>query len=121
MKNFKEISAVIVDDEQNSKEKVFNIINSHFKYIKLETADNVKFGIEVINRIKPQIVFLDIDMPDGTGFYLLNGLDSYSFKVIFITAHQEHALRAIKFSALDYILKLYSSEELITATNNALN
>ncbi len=121
MKNFKEISAVIVDDEQNSREKAFNIIKSHFEDIHLETADNVKSGIEAIKRTNPQIVFLDIDMPDGTGFDLLNGLDFHDFKVIFITAHQEHALKAIKFSALDYILKPYNPNDLINAVNGALN
>jgi len=67
------------------------------------------------------LLILKLLMPDGTGFDLLNGLSTHNFKVIFITAHQEHALKAIKFSALDYILKPYTSEELINATNSALN
>jgi len=121
LKNSKDITAVIVDDEQNSREKAFEIIKSNFNNFTLEVGDNVKSGIEIINKIKPQIIFLDIDMPDGTGFDLLNGLNSHNFKVIFITAHQEHALKAIKFSALDYILKPYSDAELVSATNTALS
>lgn len=120
LKNFNKIKAVIIDDEESSRDKCYELINEYFKDFHVSVADGVSSGIELINRTMPQIVFLDIDMPDGTGFDLLNGLDFLNFKVIFITAHQEHAIKAIKYSALDYILKPYSADELITATNNAL-
>ncbi len=121
LKSFNKIRAVVVDDEQIARDAVSNILKAHFDYFEIETAFNVKSGIETINRINPQIVFLDVDMPDGTGFDLLNNLTNYNFKVIFITAHQEHALKAIKFSALDYILKPISVIELKDSVNRALN
>ncbi len=121
LKNFNKITAVIVDDEKKSREKALDIIKSNFNNINVEIAIDVKSGIEKINTVKPQIVFLDIDMPDGTGFDLLKGIKFYDFKVVFITAHQEHAINAIKFSALDYILKPYSPDELINSIKNAIN
>jgi two-component system LytT family response regulator len=68
-------------------------------------GENVETGIESITRIQPDIVFLDIQMPDGTGFDLLGRVTDKKFELIFITAFQEYAIMAIKFSALDYILK----------------
>jgi len=84
-------------------------------------GENVETGIESINRIQPDIVFLDIQMPDGTGFDLLNRVKDKKFELIFITAFQEYAIMAIKFSALDYILKPIDEEELKTALQNAID
>ncbi|MCF6366289.1 MAG: LytTR family DNA-binding domain-containing protein [Bacteroidales bacterium] len=121
MKSFKHIKTVIVDDEKISRDAVFNLLKTHYPDFSIEVAEDVKSGIETISGIKPQFIFLDVDMPDGTGFDLLNKLTSYNFKVIFITAHQEHALKAIKFSALDYILKPINTNEFISAVNKAIN
>lgn len=117
----KKIKAIIVDDEIKSRELVFDIIKFHFPYFIIDTAENVASGIEKINRIKPDIVFLDIDMPDGTGFNILENLTNYDFQVIFITGHEEHAIKAIKFSALDYILKPINSIELVNAVKLAIS
>jgi two-component system LytT family response regulator len=84
-------------------------------------GENVETGIEAINRIQPDIVFLDIQMPDGTGFDVLNSLETKRFEVIFITAYQEYAIKAIKFSALDYILKPIDAEELHSAILTAID
>src|ERR1051326_1813012 len=78
-------------------------------------AENVKSGIEMIHLQKPDIVLLDIQMPDGTGFDLLKQIKEIDFKVIFITAFHEYAVKAFKFSALDYLLKPINSKELINA------
>lgn len=120
MKNFENIKAIIIDDEKNSRELISDIIKSHFPEIKQETAKNVSESIIKINKFKPDIVFLDIDMPDGTGFDVLKSLTEYNFKLIFITGHEEHAVKAIKFSALDYILKPVNSLELVNAVKNTL-
>ena len=84
-------------------------------------GENVETGIEAINRIQPDIVFLDIQMPDGTGFDVLNSIETKKFEVIFITAYQEYAIKAIKFSALDYILKPIDAEELHSAILTAID
>ena len=120
MKTFKKISAAVVDDEQNSRDIISKIINDNFDNIVINTAKNVESGICLINDYNPDIVFLDIDMPDGTGFDLLKKINSHNFKLIFITAFQEHAIKAIKFSAIDYILKPVNADELIEAVNKAV-
>jgi len=83
-------------------------------------GENVESGIEAIEDIQPDIVLLDIQMPDGNGFDVLRQVKYKQFEVIFITAFQEFAVQAIKFSALDYILKPIDAEELHTAMTNAL-
>lgn len=120
MKTFKKINAAVIDDEQNSRDVISKIINNHFNNIEINTAKNVETGIRLINDYNPDIVFLDIDMPDGTGFDLLKKINSHHFKLIFITAYEEHAIKAIKFSALDYILKPVNATELIEAVNKAV-
>ncbi len=120
MKSSDKIKAVIIDDESYSRELIFNIIEHNFPSFIIETADNVLNGLKTINTLNPDIVFLDIDMPDGTGFDLLKNIVDYNFKVIFITAHEEHAVKAIKFSALDYILKPVNSLELVDAVKQAI-
>src|SRR5690606_15427237 len=87
----------------------------------IPAGENVKSGIKAIEEYNPDIVFLDIQMPDGTGFDLLNAIPDKNFEVIFITAHEEFAIKAIKFSALDYILKPVDPEELRGAVEKALN
>ncbi len=82
-------------------------------------ADGVLTGFNAINQLKPDLVLLDIQMTDGTGFNLLNKFDTPNFNVIFITAHEEYAFQAIKASALDYILKPVDPEELINAVRKS--
>jgi two-component system LytT family response regulator len=77
--------------------------------------------LKAIESINPDLVFLDIQMPDGTGFDLLKMIPQKNFEVIFITAHEEFAIKAIKFSALDYILKPIDSEDLQQAVLRAVN
>jgi len=100
------IKAVVIDDEKKTHKIVGKIIAKHCKNIEIvASAENVADGVEIIQEHFPDIVFLDVNMPDGTGFDLLRKLKFYNFKLIFITAHEENALQAIKFSAIDFILK----------------
>lgn len=113
---------LIIDDEKRIRDFVKRMIDSFDLGVEVYTdGENVETGIAAIKNLKPDIVFLDIQMPDGTGFDLLNQLGEKSFELIFITAFQEYAIMAIKFSALDYILKPIDSEELKTALVNALD
>lgn len=113
---------LIIDDEKRIRDFVKRIIDSFGFDVEVYTdGENVETGISAINALKPDIVFLDIQMPDGTGFDLLNQLGDKPFELIFITAFQEYAIMAIKFSALDYILKPIDAEELKIALQNALD
>ena len=113
---------LIIDDENRTRDFVKKMIDSFQLDLEVFTdGENVETGIEAINRIQPDIVFLDIQMPDGTGFDVLNSIETKKFEVIFITAYQEYAIKAIKFSALDYILKPIDAEELHSAILTAID
>jgi len=114
------IRLVIIDDMLNARELIYALIQKHCKNVEVvATADSVKSGMQVIKQYKPDIVLLDIKMHDGTGFDLLNKVKPVDFQVIFISAYEEHALKAFKFSAVDYILKPIDSNELIAAIKKA--
>jgi two-component system LytT family response regulator len=113
---------LIIDDEKRIRDFVKRMIDSFGLDLTVYTdGENVETGLASIERLKPDIVFLDIQMPDGTGFDLLNRVKEKNFELIFITAFQEYAIMAIKFSALDYILKPIDEEELKTAIINAID
>lgn len=114
--------ALVIDDENRTRELIVKMINS-FGLVDIEAiqgGNNVSSGIDSIEANNPDIVFLDIQMPDGTGFDLLKGLKQKNFELIFITAHEEFAIKAIKFSALDYILKPIDQKELKAAVEKAI-
>ncbi len=116
------IKAIIVDDELHAQSAIETILRSQFSEIEIVgKAENVKSAVELIKKEDPELLFLDIDLPDGKGFDILKQLDNKAFKVIFITAYQEYAIQAIKFSAFDYILKPLNPMELIDTVKNALS
>jgi two-component system, LytTR family, response regulator len=92
---------VIIDDMQNAREVIASLIKKHCRQAEIAgIADSVKSGIQVIKQHNPDLVLLDIRMHDGSGFDLLNKLKPVNFRVVFISAYEEHALKAFKFSAL---------------------
>ncbi|MBI9032890.1 MAG: response regulator transcription factor [Bacteroidales bacterium] len=110
------IRAVIVEDEQKSRETLRAMLDRYCKdVVVLGEADGVQAGIELIQNIQPELVFLDIQMPDGSGFGLLEQIGDINFEVVFTTAYDHYAIKAIKFSALDYLLKPIVTEELVNA------
>ncbi|HRO76160.1 MAG TPA: LytTR family DNA-binding domain-containing protein [Crocinitomicaceae bacterium] len=114
------MKVVIIDDEKRTREMIAKMIDSFDLGIEcFPIGENVQSGIQAIEEVQPDLVLLDIQMPDGTGFDLLNSIDSRNFEVIFVTAFEEYALKAIKFSALDYVLKPIDSEELQRAITKA--
>lgn len=114
------ISAIIVDDEQHNIENLKTLLAKNCsKVIVVGEADNVNSANELINAVKADIVFLDIQMGEETGFDLLTRLPNRNFEVIFVTAYSEHGIRAIKFAALDYILKPVDVNELKAAVQKA--
>jgi two-component system, LytTR family, response regulator len=112
------INAVIIDDEQNNIESLQTLLRQFCPTVFVSgTATNAKEGIACIKKHCPQLVFLDIEMPFGNAFTLLEKLMPVDFEVIFVTAFEQYALKAIKYVALDYILKPVSFEELCTAVD----
>ncbi|MFL5752727.1 MAG: LytR/AlgR family response regulator transcription factor [Bacteroidia bacterium] len=112
------IKAVIIEDEVKSRELLSTLIAKHCEGVNVvATAENVETGVEIIRKFSPQIIFLDISMPDGSGFDLLGKVQDMKFDVIFTTATDKYALKAIKYSALDYLLKPIDVEELKNAVN----
>ena len=115
------IKALVIDDENRTRDLIAKMINSFGLDIKaISVGESVVSGLKAIEEHSPDIVFLDIQMPDGTGFDLLRSLPNKSFEVIFITAHEEFAIKAIKFSALDYILKPIDADELKAAVERSV-
>jgi len=100
------IQALIVDDEKPATELLATLIREFIPDVNiLGEAHSVKEGIQMINTLQPELVFLDIQMPQGGGFALLRSFDKLPFSVIFTTAYDQYAIKAIQYSALDYILK----------------
>jgi len=114
------IKVIIVDDEINSRELLHNMLTNYCENVEvLGMAKDVSSGIEIIQQKKPELVFLDIEMPGGTGFDILNKLENIDFKVVFVTGYDQYAIKAIKYAALDYILKPVDLDELKAAVEKA--
>lgn len=112
------ISAIIVDDEKNGRENLTGLIKSHCPQIRIVgEANSVTQAISEIQEKQPQLIFLDIEMPGGSGFQLLEHFKDFPFEVIFVTAYDNYAIKAIRFSASDYILKPINLNELISAVD----
>jgi len=113
-------TAVIVDDEEKSRKVLKSLLKSFFPEVELlgETG-NVEDAFKLIEETKPQLVFLDIQMPRANGFSLLKKFDTVPFEVIFVTSYDKYAINAIKFSALDYLLKPIEVKDLKEAMEKA--
>ena len=99
-------NTVIIDDDQLARRGLRRILEQNFKEIEiLGEADSVATGLLLIDEVDPDLVFLDIEMPDGTGFSLLEKLPSVNFKLVFTTSYSDYAITAFRYSAFDYIVK----------------
>ncbi len=114
------MKAVVIDDEINNVTNLVILLSQHCPSVKVVgTAFNAEEGIDVLTNIETDIVFLDIQMPGKNGFEMLSALKSYNFHVVFVTAYDSYAIKAIKYSALDYLLKPIDIDELKTAVKKA--
>lgn len=109
----KAIKTVIIDDENKSRQVLKDMLQNYCPEISiLGEAAGCDEGVHLIRELKPQLVFLDIQMPDGSGFNVLEAFEKPSFEVVFVTAYDQYAIKAIKCSALDYLMKPINLEDL---------
>ncbi|HEY0679189.1 MAG TPA: LytTR family DNA-binding domain-containing protein [Chitinophagaceae bacterium] len=114
------LTAVIIDDEAHSVDVLKTLLATYCPNVKvIGQADNAINGRTVINELSPDVVFLDIEMPFGTGFDLLDTLENKDLSIIFVTAYDHYALKAIKYYAIDYLLKPVDIDELKLAVKKA--
>ncbi|MCC6371243.1 MAG: response regulator transcription factor [Bacteroidia bacterium] len=107
------IKTLIVEDEQKSRDMLAAIIRKNCPELEIVgLASGVSEGVNLIKTLNPELVFIDISMPDGSGFDLLEKVQGHKFELIFATASDQHAIKAIKYSACDYLLKPIDIEEL---------
>jgi two-component system LytT family response regulator len=116
------LKAVIIDDQEDIRSINRTLLSQNFPDIEVVgEADGVETGIELIQKSNPDLVLLDIEIKGGTGFNILQKVRPYNFMVIFITAFDEFAIKAIKFSAIDYILKPINETEFCLAVESAIS
>ncbi len=114
------LKAVVIEDEPKTREAITNIINRLCDDVEVvATGHNIKTGIDAIYNGRPDILLIDVELADGNAFDILRHIFNIDFQVIFVTAHEGYALKAIKFNAFDYILKPFSVEELTSTIEKA--
>src|SRR5881396_333131 len=112
------IKAILVDDEVHCLDTLSILLKEYCSEVQiLEKCSSAKAALEAIEKLKPSLVFLDIEMPAMNGFELLEQFDEIPFAVIFTTSYDQYAIKAIRFSALDYLLKPIDPKELIAAVH----
>jgi two-component system LytT family response regulator len=109
------LQILLVDDEKDALEALEWKLNNYIENVNVTTCDSPLKAVDLINNTKPDVVFLDIQMPEMDGFSLIEALEFRDFNLIFTTAHDEFALKAIKVSAIDYLLKPVDKDELLAA------
>jgi len=114
------VRTVVIEDEQRSRTMLLGMLHEHCRQINVVAeADTVKTGVAAIIQHKPQLVFMDIELKSETSFEILEQLPEIDFELIFTTAFDHYALKAIKFCAIDYLLKPIDVDELRIAVSKA--
>ena len=115
------VRAVVVDDEPTAREVVMTLLTEHPTVQVVGEATNGKEAVQLVRRLKPDLLFLDIQMPDQDGFRVLEALGGDVPRgIVFVTAHDEHAIRAFDVHALDYVLKPFGRPRFRAAVTRAL-
>ena len=114
------LNIALIEDEEKTLKGICTIIGDYCKDVVIKgTADSVASAVELLNTTQVDLVLSDINLPDGKSFEILEQLNEIDFKIIFITAFEEYAIKAIKFSAFDYLVKPIDPKELIAAIQKA--
>lgn len=114
-------TCIIIDDEKSNLNLIKHFITNFLPNLKIiGEASNVEEGIDTINSLKPEILFLDIQLNEKNAFDILNKIDLAEFEIIFVTAFQDYAVKAFKYNAVDYVLKPIIIDDLITAANKCI-
>ncbi len=114
------MDVLIIDNENAIRSGLVKMIRALCPVVnEIWEANGVETGIEAINKYKPDLVFLDVEMDDGTGIQLIEKLGKFDFQLIFITAHDKYAVNAFKLSAIDFLLKPIDSGDLINSIEKA--
>ena len=113
------MKTVIIDDRNSIREFIHQLLTNIEGIEGVGEAENVEKAITLINHTKPELILLDIQLPDGNGFEILEGLNYSNYKVIFVTSHEEFAIKAFKYSALDYVVKPIEPEMFYASINKA--
>jgi len=114
------MKALIVDDEVSNRENLQQLLQRYAPDVEVcALAEDVDQALKEITQQRPELVFLDIQLQDQSGFDLLKQLDEISFEIIFVTAYDQYGIQAVKFAALDYLLKPIDIDELTTAVSKA--
>ena len=107
------IRCIVIDDEKQSRSALISELDNYKDKIKIiAEADSVTTAIESINDFRPDLIFLDVHLGDGSGFNVLEKISWQKCKVVFVTAYDQYAMKAFKFNAIDYMLKPVSQEEI---------
>lgn len=116
------IKAIIIEDEKSNRENLAKILLEYCKQVEIVAlCSSAVEGREAIMEHQPDLVFLDIEMPGGSGFSLLESIETINFEVIFVTAFDHYGIKAVKFCALDYLLKPVDILELTSAVGKLEN
>lgn len=114
------INAIIIDDEERARNTLRLLLEEYCPEVNIiASCSNVPDGVLKINQHRPQLLFLDIEMPEYSGFELLSFFRDIDFQIIFVTAYNEYALKAFEVSAVDYLLKPVDIDKLKTAVEKA--
>lgn len=114
------LRAVLIDDDESNLSSLSEKLSKHCQQVEIiSRCDNADDGMKVIENLNPDIVFLDIEMPVMNGFVMLQQLTYKDFALIFVTAYDHYAIKAIRYSALDYLVKPVEIEELKAAVSKA--
>jgi two-component system, LytTR family, response regulator len=121
MSTLKNIKTILVDDEANNLQFLQSLLKDNCPSLQvMETASSAADGLQMIQELHPQLVFMDVDMPGMTGFEVLKKLEPLSFEVVFVTAYNQYAMEAFEYNAVAYITKPIVTEKLIAAVEKAI-
>jgi two-component system LytT family response regulator len=116
--NFMKLKTIVVEDERPSRDALTSYLKEFCSNVEIQAeCDSIGSAAIAIRKYQPQLIFLDVELPDSNGFELLRQFNPMNFKVIFVTAFSEYALQAFRYSATDYLLKPIKIDELVEAVN----